>query len=215
MPPRGRAGQRPAVEASHEQRQVRAAELEAAHRTWPIRRERLRGTHQAAVTETARLRRELEAALARQNEADRAMLEAQAEHDALVIGAERFLRATASPLIDEVVYWLRDQQEGLRRHGVLQITERWGPRNPLTDVRPRQTYSNAAEIDRRRLAIAAALKTWDGYRLQAVDPAELQARAEALPASLPVVDGSIEAPMEPILTPAELREIAWRQEARS
>jgi hypothetical protein len=197
--------------ASHEVRSERLAKLEAARRAWDLQRGRLERACRTAGDEVGRLRRELDAAQAHQAEAERALLEGKADHDALELAAARFLRETSDPLVDDVLLWLRDQLDGLRRPGVLQTTERSGALNPLTLVRLRTTYDNVAEIERRRLAIRDAMATWESYRTMAIEPADLRARAEALPASLPAVDGSIAAPMAPLVTPAEARELAWRQ----
>jgi hypothetical protein len=197
--------------ASHEVRQERLVKLEAARRAWDVQRAKLEQACRTAAEETERRRRGLDAAQAHQADADRALLEARADHDALELAAGRFLRETSDPLIDDVVLWLRDQLDGLRRAGAVQVTERTGALNPITLLRPRTSYSNVESVERRRRAIQAELVTWENCRELAIEPAELRARAEALPASLPAVDGSITVPMAPLVTPAEARELAWRQ----
>ncbi len=202
--------------ATPEERRARVEALEAERVAWTQRCERLQGNLSRARTESARIREQLAAAERREREADTVLSRAAADHDAAVIGHERFLRETADPLIEEVLVFLRDQLDAGRRRGVRQMTERAsGPRNPITLLRPRQTFSNVESIEARRVAIMAAITIWEGYRLAAVDPAELRARAEALPASLPAIDESVVAPVEPLLSTAEVRELAWRQEERS
>lgn len=198
------------VTATTAERRDDVAALEAERAAWAERHGRLRDDLSRAHAEAARIRAQLAAAESRERDAALAIASAKADHEAVVIPLECKLRKTAAPLIDKVQLWLRDQLDALRRRGVMQTAERFGPRNVLTLRRPRTVFSNAESIEQRRLAIQAALVTWEGYRLAAIEPEELQARSEALPASLPAADGSIEAPIEPMLTNAETRELAWR-----
>jgi hypothetical protein len=197
--------------ATPDERRARVEALEAERVAWTQRCERLQGTLSRARTASARIREQLAAAETRERSAGLALAEAAGNHDAAVIGHERFLRETADPLIDEVLVFLRDQLDGLQRRGVLQMTERVsGPRNPITLLRPRQTFTNVESIQARRLAIMAAITIWEGNRLAAIDPLELRAWAEALPVSLPAIDESVATPIEPLLTVAEARELEWR-----
>jgi hypothetical protein len=198
------------VTATPEERRVHVNALEAERAAWARRQARLHGDLSRARTDCARIREQLTAAEHRARDAEIALAAATADHDAAVIGHERALRATAPALIDEVQIFLRDQLAALHQPGALRMETRRGARDVLTLRRREQVYSNAESIGRRQQAIQAALRTWDGFRLAAHDPAELQALAAALPASLPAVDGSIEAPIEPMLTIAEVRELEWR-----
>lgn len=199
----------PAV-ATLEDRRARVVALERERIAWGERRERLQGDLSRARADCAKIRAELAQAEVRARAAEISLANANGDHDAAVIGHERFLRATAPGLVDEVLIFLRDQLDGLRRRGVLQVSEYFGPRNVLTLRRPRTTFTNGESIEKRGQAIRTAMAEWEACRLLAIDPAELQARAEALPAALPMYDETVEVPATPLLTVAESRELTWR-----
>ena len=199
------------VMATPEERRAHVHALEAEQAAWAGRRERLQGDLSRARAEAARIREQLAGAESRERDAEIALGAATATHDAVVIGHERELRKTAPDLIGEVQTYLRDQLEVLHQPGVLKVEERFsGPRDLLTLRRRREFFSNADSLARRQRAIQAALLTWENFRLGGHDAAELQALAEALPGSLPTYEETVPVPTEPLLTPAETRELEWR-----
>jgi hypothetical protein len=150
-----------------------------------------------------------EEAFASEREAE--ALWASLNYDIRVRRLEERLRAGASEHIQVFCRDIRDQLEVLRGRGVVDMVERWGRRDPRTDKCTHEFIGNTDSVERRRVALGAALHAAEALQLEPLDAEAVIARLTTLRDGIPAVEPfMVEAP-DPF-TPGERREAQWRLE---
>lgn len=183
--PEGQAVVRQQAERQeHEERATRAALVARFHEAETAER--------TAQTETAARLRPLQEREARAEAAWRTAREARLELEATSRAAvsaagwtvDRLraeVVATASPVIAECQAELRELVTAA--HG-----ERDAVRERTIDGGLRTVWHNEASVNRRQEALIAAVRALDAWKLEALTPADVRARFEALLATLPTIE---------------------------
>jgi hypothetical protein len=168
--------------------------------------ERRRESARERLAELRALLREAEAFAV---ECDTEALSASLNSDVRIRRLEARLRAGASEHIEVFCRDVRDQIEVLRGRDVVGVAERWSRPNPVTGVREHRFISNIDSVERRRVALTAALRAAEALQLEPLDDEAIIARLTTLRDRIPEIEPFMVEASDP-LTPGERREVQWR-----